>query len=101
LGIAEQMKSKARIIESVPVGRIVASGDAEIWFQQISELLPVPGIDFAGPLPAVVQKITVFSAGIAVGSTNQDAARTLIKFLASPRRGAAIRKSGLEPITSR
>jgi molybdate transport system substrate-binding protein len=68
LGIAEQMKTKSRRIESVPVGSIVARGDAEIGFQQISELLPVPGIDYIGPLPREVQKITVFSAGIAEGS---------------------------------
>src|SRR2546428_439432 len=78
----------------------VARGDAEIGFQQISELLPVPGIDYVGPLPPEVQKVTVFSAGIASSSKHPEAARALIRFLASPAVVPAIRKSGLEPVTS-
>jgi molybdate transport system substrate-binding protein len=99
LGIADQVKGKSRMIESEPVGAAVARGEAEIAFQQISELLPVPGIDFVGPLPAEIQKITVFSAGIAAGAKEPDAARVLIKFLASPAAAPAIAKSGLEPMT--
>ena len=87
------------MIESEPVGAAVARGEAEIGFQQISELLPVPGIDFVGPLPAEIQKITVFSAGIAAGAKEPDAARALIKFLASPAAAPAIAKSALEPMT--
>ena len=68
----------------MPVAAIVARGEAEIGLQQISELLPVPGIDFVGPLPVEIQKITLFSAGIAEGAKEPDAARALIKFLASP-----------------
>src|SRR5262245_47322385 len=63
LGIADQVMSKSRRIDSARVGEIVARGEAEIGFQQISELLPVQGIDYIGPLPAEVQKVTVFSAG--------------------------------------
>jgi molybdate transport system substrate-binding protein len=96
LGIAEEMKDKARKIPATPVGEIVAHGDAEIGFQQISEL--VPGIDIVGPLPPELQKITVFSAGIATVSKQPDAGKALIKFLASPAASAAIVKSGIEPI---
>jgi molybdate transport system substrate-binding protein len=78
----------------------VAPGDVEIGFQQISELLPVPGIDYVGPLPPVIPKITVFSAGIAVASRNQQSARALIRFLASPSVVPAITKSGLESVTA-
>jgi molybdate transport system substrate-binding protein len=98
LGIADEMKDKARKIPATPVGEIVAHGDAEIGFQQISELLPVAGVDIVGPLPPELQKITTFSAGIATVSKEPDAGKALIKFLASPAASAAIVKSGMEPI---
>jgi molybdate transport system substrate-binding protein len=98
LGIADQIKDRCKRIESGPVGAAVARGDAEIGLQQISELLPVKGIDYVGPLPPGAQKVTVFSAGIAAGSKHPDAARALIKFLASPAVVPAIVNSGLEPV---
>ena len=98
LGIAEEMKGKARMIPATPVGEIVAHGDAEIGFQQISELKPVEGIDIVGPLPTEVQKITVFSAGLSTTSKEPDAAKSLIKFLTSPQAAPVLIKSGLEPI---
>lgn len=98
LGIADEMKDKARRIPATPVGEIVAHGDAEIGFQQISELKPVAGIDIVGPLPDELQRITVFSAGIATVSKEPEAGRALIKFLASPAARDAIVKSGLDPI---
>jgi molybdate transport system substrate-binding protein len=98
LGIADAMKDKARKIPATPVGEIVARGDAEIGFQQVSELLPVQGIDIVGQLPSELQKVTVFSAGIASASKEPDAGKALIKFLASPAASAAIIKSGMEPI---
>ena len=66
------------MIPAEPVGAVVARGEAEIGLQQASELLPVPGIDYVGPLPAELQKITVFSAGVAAGAKEPDAARALI-----------------------
>ena len=98
LGIADQIRGKCKRIANEPVGAVVARGEAEIGFQQISELLPVAGIDYVGPLPREVQKVTVFSAGIAVGAQHADAARALIKFFASPAAAPAIKKSGLEPV---
>jgi molybdate transport system substrate-binding protein len=98
LGIADAMKDKARKIPATPVGEVVARGDAEIGFQQISELKPVAGIEIVGPLPDELQKITVFSAGIATVSKEPEAGRALIKFLASPAAKDAIIKSGMEPI---
>ena len=100
LGIADAMKDKAKKIPATPVGEIVARGDAEIGFQQISEMLPVSGIDIVGQLPPELQKITVFSAGIATASKEPDAGKALIKFLASPTASAVIVKSGMEPIPS-
>ena len=100
LGIAEEMKNKARKIPATPVGEIVAHGDAEIGFQQISELKPVQGIDIVGPLPEELQQFTVFSAGIATVSKEPDAGKALIKFLASPAARDEIVKSGMEPIAA-
>ncbi len=99
LGIAEQMQGKSRMIPADPVAGVVARGEAELGFQQISELLPIPGADLVGPLPDEVQKITVFSAGVVAGSKEPEAARALIAFLASPVAAPTLRKSGLEPIT--
>ena len=100
LGIADEMKDKARKIPATPVGEIVARGDAEIGFQQMSELKPVEGIDIVGPLPDELQKITIFSAGIATVSKEPDAGKALIKFLASPAARAEIVKSGMDPIAA-
>ena len=99
LGIKAEMKDKAQMIPATPVGEIVAKGEAEIGFQQMSELKPVKGIDVVGPLPADLQKITVFSAGVATVSKEPDAAKALIKFLqTSPVAKEELVKSGLDPI---
>ena len=100
LGITEEMKDKARKIPATPVGEIVAHGDAEIGFQQFSELMPVQGIDIVGPLPSELQKVTVFSAGIAAVSKEPEAGKALIKFLTSPAARAEIIRSGMEPIAN-
>jgi molybdate transport system substrate-binding protein len=100
LGIADAMKDKARAIPAEPVGGVVARGDAELGFQQISELKPVIGIDIVGQLPPEVQKITVFSAGIASVSKEPEAGKALIKFLASPAAAPVIIASGMEPIAA-
>ena len=102
LGIADQVARKSRRIEGGErVGAVIARGEAEIGFQQISELLPVPGIEHVTPLPPEVQRVSMFSAGVAVGTSNSDAAHALIRFLASPEAAHAITKSGLEPIGNR
>jgi molybdate transport system substrate-binding protein len=101
LGIADQILPKSRRIEGERVGAAIARGEAEIGFQQISELLPVTGIDCLGPLPPEVQRVTVFSAGIALGTRIPEAANALIRFLASLEASHAITKSGMEPISTR
>ncbi len=99
LGIADQVICKSRLIGGGErVGAVVARGEAEIGFQQISELLPVPGIAHITPLPPEVQKVSVFSAGVGARTTDSDLAHSVIKFLASPEAVQAITKSGLEPI---
>jgi molybdate transport system substrate-binding protein len=99
LGIADQILNKSRRVEGGErVGAVIARGEAEIGFQQISELLPVSGIDHITPLPPEVQKVSTFSAGVALSTSDSAAAHALIKFLASPEAARAITNSGLEPI---
>ena len=97
LGIEDQAKAKATKIERTPVAEMVASGRYEIGFQQVSELLPVPGIDYIGPLPAEIQQLTTFAAGIATGAREPDAARALVTYLTAPAAAPIIRQSGMEP----
>src|SRR5262245_48020916 len=100
LGIADRVLPKSRRVEGGErVGAVVARGEAEIGFQQISELLPVDGIDFVGPLPAEVQRVTTFSAGVATASRNPAVAKSFIDFLASPRAIGVIRKTALEAVS--
>ena len=97
-GILEAIK--ARIVQTppgVPVGRLVARGEVELGFQQLSELINLQGITVLGPLPPAIQTITTFSAGVSATSEHAQAARELITFMAAPRTSAAKRKQGMEP----
>jgi molybdate transport system substrate-binding protein len=98
MGIADQIKPKFRSVPSGgTIGTIVASGDCEIGFQQVSEIVHIPGVDFAGPLPPEVQHVTVFCCGVQTGSANDVAARSLASFLSSAGAAAVMKKHGLEP----
>ena len=98
MGIADQIKDRVKVgAPGVPIGEIIARGEAEIGFQQVSELLPVAGIDYIGPLPPDIQQITVFASGIHIGATQADAAKALVKFLTSPQAAPVIKKKGMEP----
>ena len=98
LGIAEQLKGKARMIPAEPVGKVVARGEAELGFQQLSELKAVEGIDIVGLIPGDAQKVTVFSAGISASSAQPEAAKSLLAWLTSDKARATITRTGLEPI---
>ena len=97
-GMAEELKPK--ITQTPPgtaVGPLVARGEAEIGFQQMSELLPFSaGIDIVGPLPADIQIMTMFSGGVHVAAREADAARAWLAFIAS--KAAVLRKHGMEPV---
>jgi molybdate transport system substrate-binding protein len=98
MGIADELKPKIRQTPpGVPVGTLIARGEAEIGFQQVSELLSIEGIDFLGPLPPDVQQVTVFSAGLHTSLREPAAAQALVRFLTSPSSAPTIRKSGMEP----
>ena len=96
LGIADEIKGKLKQTPTgIFVGSIVANGEAEIGFQQVSELSHFPGVDFVGPLPADIQQITVFSSGIQVGAKQVDAANAWVKFLTAPAAAPAFTSRGL------
>jgi len=98
MGIADEIKSKLKQTPTgVFVGSIIASGEAEIGFQQVSELSFFPGIDYVGPIPAEVQLITVFSAGIPAGTKQADAAKALVSFITAPAAAAIFKKHALDP----
>ncbi len=99
VGIAEYhaVMGKAKEVVKDRVATWVARGDLEIGFQQVSELLPIPGVDFVGPIPAPYQKVTIFSAGVAKGSREPEAGQALIKFLTSKSAYPIIERQGLEP----
>jgi molybdate transport system substrate-binding protein len=98
LGIAEDLKPRLKKVPpGASAGEAVARGEAEIGFQQVSELVNVAGIDYLGPLPAEVQLVTVFSCGVHAGAKQPAAARALVKFLTAPAAVPVIRKCGMEP----
>jgi molybdate transport system substrate-binding protein len=100
MGISQELKGKARMIPAEPVGLVVGRGEAEIGFQQLSELMPQPGIEIVGLIPAEAQKVTLFAAGISATSQHPDAAKALIDFLASRQAADAVAKTGMEPVAS-
>jgi molybdate transport system substrate-binding protein len=83
------------------VGAVVARGDAELGFQQVSELIYFKELDFIGTLPESVQQTIFFSAGLIDGSNESAAAKQLIRFFQSPEVADVIRKTGLDPVTAR
>jgi molybdate transport system substrate-binding protein len=80
----------------VPVGTLVARGEADLGFQQLSEFLDVDGIDIVGPLPADIQTITVFTAGVGTRAAHPDGARAFVAYLVSPETQAAKQRLGME-----
>jgi molybdate transport system substrate-binding protein len=105
LGVADQLAGKSRKVRGPPSGEpvaaVVARGEAEIGFQQVSELIHVPGITFVGPIPAEVQLVTIYAAVLTKTAREPEAAGALIRFLASPEAVPVLVEAGLTPIPSR
>ena len=99
LGIADEVRRKANISDSY-VGEVTARGETELAVQQISELMPVAGIDIVGPLPDEVQKISVFAGGVFRAARNPDGAAKLISYLADDRLAPVLIRKGLAPVKS-
>ena len=96
-GVLEQIRPRIVVPPpGVPVGSLVAGGKVELGFQQLSELMSLQGIDVVGPLPPEIQTITVFSGGVAMSSTQPDAARALLTFMAAPCAVAVKQLHGME-----
>jgi len=98
LGIAQQVKAKARTQPGGLVGEILARGEADLAVQQIPELLAVPGLDFVGPLPPELQITSVVSTAIFSRAAQPEAARALLQFLATPAAARVLKASGLDPL---
>ena len=97
-GIDQQIQPKLKVMgPGMPVGDVVAKGEAEIGFQQMSELLPIKGIDILGPLPPEIQEITIFSVGANATPSSVEAAKSLVRFLLTPEAGATFKAKGLQP----
>ena len=98
MGIGGQLAGKVKQIKGEPAGALVARGEAEIGFQQMSELMPVPGIDIIGGLPKAIEQITTFSTGRHAQSKVAGAANALSAFFKAPAAHAIIRAKGMNPI---
>ena len=98
MGIADEIKPKLKQTPTgVFVGSIIANGEAEIGFQQVSELSHFAGVDYVGPLPAEIQQFTIFSSGIIAGAKEADAAKALVNIITAPAAAAVFKKIGMEP----
>jgi molybdate transport system substrate-binding protein len=97
-GIGDAVKAKTRITKGEPVGAALARGEVQLGFQQLSELLPVAGIDIVGPLPPDAQEVSVFTAGLHVKARDPEAAMALARFVTAASAHATLRKAGLEPV---
>ena len=105
LGVADQVMGKSRKVRGPPSGEpvaaVVARGEAEIGFQQVSELIHVPGITFVGTIPSELQPVVFFSGALTTSARQSEAGTALIRFLASPEAAPAIVKAGLMPLSQR
>jgi len=99
LGVSEQIKSKVKQPPSgAQIGELLAAGEAELGFQQVSELLHVQGIQFLGPIPAEIQNYTIYSGAAHSKAPQPEAARAFLRVLRQPETAAVVRKSGMEPL---
>ena len=97
-GVTESVVGRALIAPpGVPVASLVARGDADLGFQQLSELMGQPGIEVLDNLPPEIQAVTIFSAGLSSASHEREAARAVVAYMASAETGDTKRRYGMEP----
>jgi molybdate transport system substrate-binding protein len=87
------------MIPKIPVGSVVATGDYQLGFQQVSELLPVPGVSFVAKIPESVQSVTRFAAGIPVDAQHPAEAKALLEYLASTAAQPDVKATGLDSVS--
>jgi molybdate transport system substrate-binding protein len=97
LGIADQIRPKAKLKKGGHVADLILSGEAELGLHQISEIVPVKGVVLVGPLPKDIQNTTTYTAGLGATTANRDAAQALIRTFTGPAAGAVLRAKGMEP----
>jgi len=100
LGVAAEVKPKAKLIHGGAVAEHIAKGEAELGIHQISEILPVKGITLVGPLPAEIQNYTVYAAGLGANGKAGDAAKALLEALSGPAAATVLKSKGMEPAGS-
>jgi molybdate transport system substrate-binding protein len=100
LGVESQLMPKARMISKIPVVSVIADGEYEIGFQQVSELLPVPAVTFVGKIPESVQSVTRYAAAIPVGAQHPEEAKALLDYLASPAAQPDVKSTGLDSLVN-
>ena len=98
LGLSDELSPRLRQVRGEPAGASVARGECDLAFQQMSELLPVAGLDIVGVLPDAVQKVTRFAIGLHARAPEPEATRALVRFLASPEAAPVIRARGMQPL---
>jgi molybdate transport system substrate-binding protein len=99
LGIADQVRPKAKLKKGGYVAELIVSGEAELGVHQISEIVPVKGAALAGPLPKEIQSTTTYAAGLSASPQNKEAAQALIKAFSGPAAAAVLKSKGMEPAT--
>jgi molybdate transport system substrate-binding protein len=96
LGIADQVRAKAKLQTEGSAAEFVRRGEADIAVQQVSELLPVEGVSVIGLLPQSLQKVTIYSAAVATKASSKDAAQKLLAFLTTPASRAVFKSKGMD-----
>jgi molybdate transport system substrate-binding protein len=97
LGIADQVRPKAKLKKGGHVADLIVNGEAELGLHQISEIVPVKGAALVGPLPKEIQNSTTYAAGLSASTQNKDAAQALIKVFSGPGAAAVLKAKGMEP----
>ena len=97
LGIADQIRPKAKLKKGGLVAELIANGEAELGIHQISEIVPVKGVTLVGPLPKEIQNTTTYAAGLSASTKEKDAAKELIEYLSGADAAAVLKSKGMDP----